>query len=141
MNIIPVTCAIIFHQGKVLAAQRSQTMDLPGKWEFPGGKIEEGENPEDCLVREIKEELAVDIIIILPLSPTEHSYSPGKIIRLIPFVAALESFDFHLLEHEQISWLREKELFSVDWAEADVPILHELQEKWVKLVTQIKTAT
>ena len=138
MKIIPVTCAIIFHQGKVLAAQRSQTMDLPGKWEFPGGKIEEGENPEDCLVREIQEELAVKIRISHALSPCEHSYSSGKIIRLIPFVATLESFDFHLLEHSQVAWLHEKELFSVDWAAADLPIVHELKEKWVKIVKEIK---
>ncbi len=138
MKTIPVTCAIIFHQGKVLAAQRSETMDLPGKWEFPGGKIEEGENPEVCLVREIEEELSVRIKIFGSLSPSEHSYSSEKIIRLIPFVARLESFDFHLLEHEQIAWLGEKDLISVDWAAADLPIMHELREKWVKLVTGIK---
>lgn len=138
MKIIPVTCAIIFHLGKVLAAQRSETMDLPGKWEFPGGKIEEGENPQDCLIREIEEELSIKIKIFGSLSPSEHSYSNGKIIRLIPFMASLESFNFQLLEHEQIAWLAEKELFSVDWAEADLPIVHELQEKWVKLVEEIK---
>lgn len=138
MNIIPVTCVIIFHQGKVLAAQRSESMDLPGKWEFPGGKIEEGENPEDCLVREIQEELACQIKILGTLSPSEHSYSPGKLIRLIPFLAKLESFNFQLLEHKQIAWLGKEELFWVDWAEADLPIVHELQEKWVKLVEEIK---
>ena len=55
MKIIPVTCALIFHRGKVLAAQRSLTMDLPGQWEFPGGKVEDGEDPKACLIREIKE--------------------------------------------------------------------------------------
>lgn len=138
MKIIAVTCAIIFHQGKVLAAQRSETMDLPGKWEFPGGKIEEGENPEECLIREIKEELAVEIKINQALSPCEHRYPTGKIIRLIPFTARLKSVDFQVLEHVQIAWLGKEELFSVDWAEADLPIVHELKEKWVKLVTEIK---
>lgn len=138
MRIIPVTCAIIFHQEKILAAQRSESMDLPGKWEFPGGKIEEGENTEDCLVREIQEELDVQIKILESLAPREFSYSGGKIIRLIPFMATLESFVFNLLEHEQIAWLGKEELFSVDWAEADLPIVHELQEKWVKLVEEIK---
>lgn len=113
-------------------------MDLPGKWEFPGGKIEEGENPGDCLVREIAEELAVKIKIIQALSPCEHSYSTGKIIRLIPFVAVLESFDFHLFEHSQITWLGVSELLSVDWAAADLPIVHEIREKWVKLVEETK---
>lgn len=138
MKSIPVTCAIIFHQNKVLAAQRSENMDLPDKWEFPGGKIEVGEKPEVCLVREIEEELAVKIKIIQALAPCEYSYTPGKIIRLLPFTATLESFDFHLLEHAQIIWLGENELFSVDWAAADLPIVHEIQQKWVKLVAEIK---
>lgn len=138
MNIIPVTCAIIFHQGKVLAAQRSESMDLPGKWEFPGGKIEECESAEACLVREIQEELSVKIKIIHALLPCEHSYSAGKKIRLIPFTAKLETFDFQLLEHAELAWLGKEKLFSVDWAEADLPIVHELQEKWVKLVEEIK---
>lgn len=138
MKLIPVTCAIIFHQGKVLAAQRSEAMDLPGKWEFPGGKMEAGEDPEDCLIREIAEELAVKIRILGALSPCDHRYSPEKVIRLIPFLASLESFDFQLLEHAQITWIDEKALFSLDWAAADLPIVHELQEKWVKLVEEIK---
>lgn len=138
MKVIPVTCAIIFHQGKVLAAQRSEAMDLPGKWEFPGGKVEDGENPKDCLIREIEEELAVKIRVFGALSPSDHSYSHGKLIRLIPFLATLESFDFHLLEHAQITWIDEKALFSLDWAAADLPIVHEIQEKWVKLVEEIK---
>ena len=138
MKIIPVTCAIIFHQGKVLAAKRSKTMDLPGKWEFPGGKIEAGESPEACLIREIQEELAVKISIIQELLPCEYRYSDEKIIQLIPFVAKLESFDFQLSEHEEIFWLGENELFSVEWAAADMPIVHQIHEKWVKLVSQIK---
>jgi 8-oxo-dGTP diphosphatase len=137
---IPVTCAIIFHQGKVLVAQRSLNMDLPGKWEFPGGKIEESEDPKVCLLREIKEELSIEIEIFETLKPSEFAY-PSKTIRLIPFVATWKSGEIDLLEHEQIVWLGEKDLFCVDWAEADVPILHELQEKWVKLIKQIKTAT
>lgn len=140
MKTIPVTCAIIFHQGKVLVAQHSLNMDLPGKWEFPGGKIEESEDPKVCLSREIKEELSIEIEIFETLKPSEFTY-PTKTIRLIPFVATWKSGEIDLLEHEQIVWLGEKELFYVDWAEADVPIVHDLQEKWVKLVPQIKTAT
>lgn len=139
MKTIPVTCAIIFHQGKVLVAQRSLNMDLPGKWEFPGGKIEESEDPKVCLSREIKEELAIEIEIFEALESSEFTYST-KTIRLIPFVATWKSGEIELLEHEQIVWLGENELFCVDWAEADVPIVHDLQDKWVKLVSQIKTA-
>lgn len=136
MKIIPVTCAIIFHQGKVLAAQRSASMDLPGKWEFPGGKVEEGEAPEACLVREIQEELAMDIEINGALSPSEFKY-PSKKILLIPFVAVWKSGEIQLAEHSKVIWLDKNDLNSVDWAEADLPIVHELQEKWVKLVEEI----
>ena len=138
MKVIPVTCAIIFHRGKVLAAQRSVIMPLPGKWEFPGGKVEAGEDPEDCLIREIREEISIEISIFGSLRSSDHSYSPEKIIRLIPFLATWESGEIRLLEHQQVTWLGLEELFSVDWAEADVPIVHELQEKWVKLVEEIK---
>lgn len=137
MIVIPVTCALIFHQGKILAAQRSLSMDLPGKWEFPGGKVEEEEDPQSCLIREIKEELAVDIEIVEALSPSKYAY-PSKSIELIPFTAIWKSGEIQLSEHEQVIWLNKKDLLSVDWAEADLPIVHELQEKWVKLVTKIK---
>ena len=140
MKIVPVTCAIIFHQGKVLAAQRSVIMPLPGKWEFPGGKVEEGEAPEACLIREIREELAIDIRIFGALQPSEFCYTSQKTIRLIPFLATWEGGEVRLLEHSEVKWIGPEEFFSMDWAAADVPIVHELKEKWVKLVSQIKTA-
>lgn len=138
MKIITVTCAIIFYRGKVLAAQRSQSMALPGKWEFPGGKVEAGEDPEACLIREIREEISIEIRILRGLQFSDYSYSLDKMIRLIPFFATWESGEICLLEHQQVAWLGQEELFSMDWAEADVPIVHELQEKWVKLVEEIK---
>ncbi len=137
MKTIPVTCALIIHQGKVLAAQRSDTMDLPGKWEFPGGKIEETEDPQSCLIREIKEELAMEIEIFGTLTPSEFRY-PGKSIRLLPFAAIWRSGEIRLLEHRQVVWLDRDFLFSLDWAEADVPIVHDLHENWVKLVSSKK---
>lgn len=138
MKTINVTCAVIFHQGKVLAAQRSEAMDLPGKWEFPGGKVEVGELPEDCLIREIQEEISIGIRIFGSLKVSEYTYSSEKSIQLIPFAAIWETGEIQLLEHRQIIWLDQEELFSVDWAAADVPIVHELQQKWVKLVEEIK---
>lgn len=133
MKIIPVTCALIFFDGKVLATQRSEKMDLSGKWEFPGGKIEPYESPEECLKREIKEELSLEIEIFESLSPVLHHYSE-KTIRLIPFAARWKAGQIHLSEHAQYAWVEKKDLFSLNWAPADIPIVHELQEKWVKLV-------
>ena len=84
-----VTCALIEREGMVLAAQRSSTMPLPGKWEFPGGKQEPGESLEDCMVREIKEELHLDIRILSSLSPSIYVKKKGKSICLQQFIVKL----------------------------------------------------
>lgn len=133
VNPMPVTCVVLLHEGKVMAAQRAPHMDLPGSWEFPGGKIEEGESPETCLIREIREELAIEIRITGSLTPVTHTY-PSKTIRLLPFLASWDSGTVQLAEHAQLRWLGRKELLSVDWAPADLPIVHELLANWVNLV-------
>ncbi|WP_057937532.1 (deoxy)nucleoside triphosphate pyrophosphohydrolase [Algoriphagus resistens] len=130
MEVVLVTCAVIFSDSKVLCAQRSDTMPLPGFWEFPGGKVEKGESPEACLIRELREELAIDVGIIGPLKPTEHSYAAGKKIRLLPFVCSWESGDISLLEHQAVKWLIKEELNSLGWAAADWPIVVDLIENW-----------
>lgn len=81
---IKVTCAIIEMDGKVLCAQRSENMSLPLKWEFPGGKLEEGESFKDGLAREIQEELGIQIKVLEVLPDNVHSYSNNKIVRLTP---------------------------------------------------------
>jgi 8-oxo-dGTP diphosphatase len=133
MKTIPVTCALILHQGKVLAAQRSESMDLPGKWEFPGGKVEEHEDPKECLRREIREELGIEITVGEALMPSLFSY-PSKTIRLLPFITRWKSGEIRMSEHSRVLWLERNSLLSVDWAEADIPIVQELHENWVKLV-------
>jgi 8-oxo-dGTP diphosphatase len=129
VKIIHVSCLVLLHQGKVLATQRSEKMDLPGFWEFPGGKMEPGESPTTCSIREIWEELSIGIRISRPLTPVLHTY-PNKSIQLIPFLATWESGTLQLTEHAQIQWLAQKDLLSLDWAPADIPILHELNENW-----------
>lgn len=129
MKTIQVTCLVLLHQGKVLATQRSATMDLPGYWEFPGGKMEPEESPTNCLIREISEELSIGIRISRPLTPVLHTY-PYKSIQLIPFLATWESGTLQLTEHAQSQWLAQKDLLSLDWAPADIPIVYELNENW-----------
>jgi 8-oxo-dGTP diphosphatase len=129
VKIIPVSCLVLLHQGKVLATQRSNSMDLPGLWEFPGGKVEPEESPATCLVREIWEELSIGIQICKPLTPVLHTY-PTKTIQLIPFLAKWESGILQLTEHAQSQWLAPQDLLSLDWAPADLPIVQELQEHW-----------
>jgi 8-oxo-dGTP diphosphatase len=120
---IEVSCAIIINGEKeVLATQRSETMRLPLKWEFPGGKIEKGETAEVCLTREIKEELNIKIGITQSLPATVHSYG-DLTIRLIPFVCEIQSGEIELTEHLVYRWLKNSELLDLDWAEADEVIL------------------
>ena len=103
-------------------------MSLPLKWEFPGGKLEKGEALEDCLKREIKEELDLKIKILERLPSNTHKYSDKKIIELIPFRCSLQTSEIHLKEHSRIEWADVSELESFDWAEADIPIVqHYIQ--------------
>ena len=121
-TLIHVTCAIIEKDGHVLAAQRGPAMETPSKWEFPGGKIEPHESPEECLRRELLEELDVEIVILRSLDPTIHSY-PAFTIMLYPFVCAIAKGKIKLNEHAAIKWMPARNLHSLDWAEADLPVL------------------
>lgn len=119
---LKVACAIIEHKGKVLCAQRSSKMDHPNKWEFPGGKVKD-ETTEACLIREIREELGVDIQILEQLPSNLHKYSETKAIELIPFRCVLKSFEIVLLEHSRVEWYSIEDLKALDWAAADIPII------------------
>ena len=106
-------------------------MSLPGKWEFPGGKLEVNELPEDALIREIKEELNIDIRIVEALPITEHAYVPEKIIQLIPFRCVTVSDENPTpTEHSELRWMKKDDLLQLDWAAADIPIvLNYIQTK------------
>jgi 8-oxo-dGTP diphosphatase len=110
MKHIHVACAIIEHKGKVLCTQRSEVMSMPMKWEFPGGKIEPDELPEDCLRRELIEELGLYIAVGRALPPHTHSYHDF-------------SGDMILHEHASFVWLPPEKLQTLDWAEADLPVI------------------
>ncbi len=118
---IPVSCAIIEHDGKILAAQRNQHTSNAGRWEFPGGKMEDGETLRDCLYREIKEELAITITIIASLPVVTHTY-PDKIIFLHPFVCRYNGADVTAGEHQKIAWIKPEEIPQLNWSEADVKV-------------------
>lgn len=125
---INVTCAIIRNEDdEVLLVRRGLDTDHPGKWEFPGGKVNKGESEENCIIREIREELSIDIVICSRLTPVEHNYGI-KQIRLIPFVCdTLEDIPV-LSEHTDFKWLTVNELGSVDFSEADIPIAKEYMD-------------
>lgn len=120
--VVRVPCAIIERDGKVLAGQRTAALSFPLQWEFPGGKQEENETDEETLVREIREELSVEIDIVQKLPVTTKDQGWREII-LVPFVCKLRTHDIVLSEHEQISWLAPQDLPTLDWTEADLGVI------------------
>jgi 8-oxo-dGTP diphosphatase len=122
---INVTCAIIIKDNKIVVTQRSEKMKMPLKWEFPGGKLESGETVVECIKREIKEELNIEIVILKELQNRIFDYGDFK-INLIPFVAYYTCGEIKLTEHKQFKLLKLSELLDLDWAEADLPIVKEL---------------
>lgn len=131
MKHVHVACAIIERGGKVLCTQRSETMTLPLKWEFPGGKIKDGESPEECLRRELNEELGVEVSVGQSLLVTTHHY-PVFSVTLHPFKCKIVSGEITLHEHSAMVWLPVDELHSLDWAEADLPVIKEYQRQFSK---------
>ncbi len=127
MKHLEVSCAIIENGGKVFSAQRSEAMSLPLKWEFPGGKINDGENPAECLKRELYEELGIEIVVGQRLSPVKYHY-PTFSVTLYPFICIIVSGEITLHEHAAIDWLTPEELHMLDWAEADLLVLEIYRE-------------
>lgn len=122
---INVVGAVLIRNGLVLAAQRGGTGALAGAWEFPGGKIEPGETPEDALRRELQEELLVDAVIGNHVETTAHEYEFG-VVTLSTYYATLEVGEPVLTEHSEVRWLAPSELMSVSWAPADVPAVERI---------------
>jgi 8-oxo-dGTP diphosphatase len=124
---LQVVCGVLRDErGRVLACRRPEGKALAGLWEFPGGKVEERERPEQALIRELREELGVEIEITETFSRVRHAY-PAVEIELIPLGARIRGGTLHLHEHTDARWLAEAELGSVEWAPADLPVLEELR--------------
>lgn len=122
---INVVGAVVMRDGAVLSAQRSQSMSLPGFWEFPGGKIEPGESAQEALTREMREELLCTVSVGEFVETTTHEYDFG-IVTLTTFYATLIDAEPKLTEHSEIRWIPVSELRSVEWAPADVPVVEHI---------------
>jgi len=130
-----VTAAIIKKKHQVLIAQRAGDDELAGKWEFPGGKTELGETPQECLKREIKEELDVEIDVLDFLGESIYTYQSGA-IKLMAFWCKWISGDFTLRVHSQIVWANQYELDLYDFAPADIPLVEKLKQSLLFVSSQ-----
>ena len=127
MKTIEVVATVIVRDRKVLCVQRPKNTKefVSLKWEFPGGKVEVGESREEALVREIREELSVNIEVSEFLMTVEHAY-PDFHLTMHVFKCVLPSGEIVLNEHVDMKWLAVEELDQLDWAAADVPVVERL---------------
>ena len=126
MKILRVVAAIIIKNGEVFATQRGYG-DFKGGWEFPGGKIDAGETPEEALIREIKEELDTEVEVIELLDTVEYDY-PNFHLSMDCFICSIKSGDLVLKEHEAAQWLTKETLDSVNWLPADLGLIDKIRE-------------
>lgn len=133
---IEVVAAVIVEDDKLLATQRGYG-DFKGKWEFPGGKIEQGETHKEALVREIKEELNADIEVLMFLTKVEHDYEKFH-LTMHTYVCSLKDkiemvkHGDNEFEHDNMVWLDEKHLDDVDWLPADIKVINAYKKLVLK---------
>ncbi|MDD6069403.1 MAG: (deoxy)nucleoside triphosphate pyrophosphohydrolase [Clostridiales bacterium] len=126
MKTVRVVAAVIRDGDKIFATQRGYG-DFKGGWEFPGGKIEEGETPQEALVREIEEELETEIIVGELIDTIEYDY-PTFHLSMDCFWAEIVSGDLVLKEHKAAKWLMKAELESVKWLPADITLINKIRD-------------
>ena len=125
MKIVRVAAAVIINKDKVFATQRGYGEYKDG-WEFPGGKIEPGETPEEAIVREIMEELDADIEPVKLIDTVEYDY-PGFHLSMACYLCRLKSENIVLKEHEAARWLDKSSLYDVEWLPADLGLIEKIK--------------
>ena len=124
--IVPVLAGLIYDAaGKLLIARRKAGLANGGKWEFPGGKLQQGESPEACLEREIAEELGISIAVERPYLLVNHEY-PDKSILLISYICRFRGGEWQLTDHDRVEWRSAAQLAEVEFSAADVPIVNKI---------------
>ena len=127
MKTVQVVAAVIFQGDTIYATQRGYG-PWRDYWEFPGGKIEPGETPEQALIREIREELDVGVTVLAPLAQVEYDY-PDFHLSMQCFRCRIDEGEPTLKEHEAARWLSRKDLYSLRWLPADLEILPEIEKQ------------
>ena len=124
-----VSAAIIIEDGKVLLARRAKGEKLAGYWEFPGGKREEDETIDECLVREIREELSLDIEVVGEFDTSDYEY-PGGQIRLIGLLAEIRNGVISKTVHDLVEWIDISSVLDYQLAPADIPLAERLRNDY-----------
>ncbi len=129
MDIVPVTAAIIFNaQGKVLLARRAHGDPQGSRWEFPGGKLQRGETPEECLRRELQEELGIEAEVQGVFHAVSQDLGDRSIL-LLAYLCKWKPGPIELREHRECRWICAKDLMNMDLLEADRLVAMKLAEK------------
>lgn len=126
---IEVVAGIVVEHGRVLVAQRHRNQSFPLLWEFPGGKIEAGESPQDALAREFREELGIVVEIQSPYGAVEYSGKDGRALRVRFYLARRVQGSPRALEVEAVAWVPAKDLPRVDFIPANRKIVNRLAEE------------
>ena len=124
-----VSAAIIIEDGKVLLARRAKGEKLAGYWEFPGGKREDDETSDECLVREIREELSLDIEVVGEFDTSDYEY-PGGQIRLIGLLAEIQNGVISKTVHDLVEWIDISSVLDYQLAPADIPLAERLRNDY-----------
>jgi 8-oxo-dGTP diphosphatase len=122
-----VTAAIVFENGRFLVARRGPQEKLAGFWEFPGGKVEPDETLQECLKREIAEELGVEAVVGEVLAESRFEYAHGEIL-LVALQTVLMSNELKLSVHDKVEWYEASQMLELQLAPADIPIAKYLME-------------
>ena len=126
---IQVAAGIIIHDDKILITRRAPKENFAGRWEFPGGKIEPNEMPEDCLVMEIKEELNIDVLVDRFCAEITYDYG-NLIVHLMTYYCRIIGGEIHISVHDAYKWADVKDLLKYDFLPADVPIIKKVMEEY-----------
>ncbi|MGD9367453.1 MAG: (deoxy)nucleoside triphosphate pyrophosphohydrolase [Desulfobacteraceae bacterium] len=129
---VTVTAAIISDNGKVFIAKRKPPTKFANLWEFPGGKVEDGETPEQCLKRELLEEFEIDVAVGKHLGTSEHEYDFGA-IELMAYATKIVGGEMKLNDHAEVAWVKAEDLTRYEFVPADLPFVEMIGRGEIEL--------